>query len=321
MFHLYRQSTKGLNFTYKSILIYLYLLLAFQYPNFLLECRHISNETNIPDSFARVYTLPDGEIVTKLKWNNFTAIETRFSNIDLIQIIKESHVIQLWLSRGELVDCEYTDDKHKVQLIRNEFAKINPNMRKDSRVFTLVENYNNLTTLPKPLKRLTEYEQFVEQCSKLHTTLRSKYEKNRTQKNRNGRIKRNLLVFPGTNWCGQGSNSQNFEDLGEYTFADRCCRDHDRCKYSIGPFDTRYHLFNYRFHFVSHCSCDERFRSCLKVANSGAANLVGKIFFNVVQTKCFMFQMDEICQDRSWWGTCVTSKRRKRAVFRDPMTY
>lgn len=166
MFHLYRQSTKGLNFTYKSILIYLYLLLAFQYPNFLLECRHISNETNIPDSFARVYTLPDGEIVTKLKWNNFTAIETRFSNIDLIQvrgeikrdtrlfphilfiyhllihylqIIKESHVIQLWLSRGELVDCEYTDDKHKVQLIRNEFAKINPNMRKDSRVFTLVE--------------------------------------------------------------------------------------------------------------------------------------------------------------------------------------
>lgn len=76
-----------------------------------------------------------------------------------------------------------------------------------------------------------------------------------------------------------------------------------------------------RFHFVSHCSCDERFRSCLKVSNSGAANLVGKIFFNIVQTKCFMFQMDEVCQERSWWGSCVDSKRRKRAVFRDPMTY
>lgn len=37
-------------------------------------------------SFARVYTLPDGEVVSKLKWRNFTAIETRFSHLDLIQV-------------------------------------------------------------------------------------------------------------------------------------------------------------------------------------------------------------------------------------------
>ncbi|KAF7489107.2 Group 3 secretory phospholipase A2 [Sarcoptes scabiei] len=129
------------------------------------------------------------------------------------------------------------------------------------------------------------------------------------------------MLFPGTKWCGKGSNGKDFTDLGDYSFADRCCRDHDRCKYSIGPFESQYHLFNYGFHYVSHCSCDERFRSCLKVADSGAANLVGKIFFNVVKTKCFMFKIDDVCMERSWWGSCLETKRRKRAVFRDPMTY
>ena len=37
-------------------------------------------------SFARVYILPDGEVVSKLKWRNYTAIETRFSHLDLIQV-------------------------------------------------------------------------------------------------------------------------------------------------------------------------------------------------------------------------------------------
>lgn len=82
----------------------------------------------------------------------------------------------------------------------------------------------------------------------------------------------------------------------------------ERCALFGGPSLT---------HFCFAC----RFRSCLKVANSGAANLVGKIYFNVVETKCFMFQMEEVCNERSWWGSCLSSKRRKRAVFREPMTY
>ncbi|OTF76467.1 hypothetical protein BLA29_002062 [Euroglyphus maynei] len=59
----------------------------------------------------------------------------------------------------------------------------------------------------------------------------------------------------------------------------------------------------------------------MRVANSGAANLVGKIYFNVVKTKCFMFKMDEMCIDSTWWGNCIETKRRKRAVFREPMEY
>ncbi|XP_017478682.1 PREDICTED: uncharacterized protein LOC108368346 [Rhagoletis zephyria] len=233
-------------------------------------------------------------------------------------IIKEFQVVQLWLSNGELVDCEYTNDQHKVDAIQREFLKVNPNLRKDSKSFSLIEQHENFTTLPEHLKRLTEYDKFVHQCVGLHQLVREKFEQT---KKMGKRSKREMMIFPGTKWCGKGSNNLEFSDLGDYSFADRCCRDHDRCKYSIGPFTSRYHLFNFRFHYVSHCSCDERFRSCLKVADSGAANLVGKIFFNIVQTKCFMFSIEDHCTETSWWGNCLNSKRRKRAVFRDPMTY
>ncbi|KAI1291743.1 Acidic phospholipase A2 PA4 [Halotydeus destructor] len=64
-------------------------------------------------------------------------------------------------------------------------------------------------------------------------------------------------LFPGTNWCGSGSTSKGFSDLGHNMAADRCCRDHDHCKHTIAPFTTKYRLFNYRFHTVSHCDCDE----------------------------------------------------------------
>mgnify|MGYP006968462356 CR=1 FL=1 len=37
-------------------------------------------------NFARVYRLPDGEIITKLQLYNTTAIETQYNDIDLIQV-------------------------------------------------------------------------------------------------------------------------------------------------------------------------------------------------------------------------------------------
>ncbi|KAH9417052.1 hypothetical protein DERP_013166 [Dermatophagoides pteronyssinus] len=288
------------------------------------------------ESFASTYQLKDGEIITKLHWNNYSAIETRYLHIDLIQLTRNEHeIIQFWLTDGQLIDCEYTNDSKTIEKFHEQFNKINPNIHKDSKSFQMIEKYNNLTkitSLPEHLKRLIDYERYEHECQQLHQKIRQHYQskiinnnvnddKNLLRSRRRTRTKRDSLLFPGTKWCGKGSNGKVFEDLGDYSFADRCCRDHDRCKYSIGPFENQYHLFNYRFHYVSHCSCDERFRSCLKVANSGAANLVGKIYFNVVKTKCFMFKMDDMCTDRTWWGNCIETKRRKRAVFREPMEY
>ncbi|KAG8326056.1 hypothetical protein J6590_051392 [Homalodisca vitripennis] len=57
------------------------------------------------------------------------------------------------------------------------------------------------------------------------------------------------------------------------------------------------------------------------MADTGSANLVGKLFFNVVQTKCFVLKPEKICVQRSWWGKCKKMHYRKQAHIRDNMPY
>ncbi len=47
---------------------------------------------------------------------------------------------------------------------------------------------------------------------------------------------------------------------------------------------SRHGLYNWRPYTAMHCSCDDRFRSCLKLSRSRSADTVGKVFFNVIKT-------------------------------------
>ncbi|KAK3594784.1 hypothetical protein CHS0354_030731, partial [Potamilus streckersoni] len=67
----------------------------------------------------------------------------------------------------------------------------------------------------------------------------------------------NVLIFPGTKWCGKGDLAKCYDDLGPDQETDSCCRDHDCCPYIIPPFTSRYNVFNYRFHSLIHCDCDD----------------------------------------------------------------
>lgn len=63
--------------------------------------------------------------------------------------------------------------------------------------------------------------------------------------------------------------------------------------------------------------CDYRFRTCLKMADSADATMVGKLFFNIIQTKCFVLKPEPVCKKYSWWGKCVKNGYRKRAHLRN----
>ncbi|XP_049291189.1 uncharacterized protein LOC125768061 isoform X3 [Anopheles funestus] len=127
-----------------------------------------------------------------------------------------------------------------------------------------------------------------------------------------------MLRVPGTKWCGKGWSARNYVEMGGYSKADRCCRQHDlSCPFWILGFETKYNLFNWRVNTLMHCGCDERFRTCLKMADSSDANLVGKLFFNIVQMKCFVLKPETVCVKRTWWNKCEKKIRRKRAHLRD----
>ncbi|RVE49080.1 hypothetical protein evm_006326 [Chilo suppressalis] len=131
-----------------------------------------------------------------------------------------------------------------------------------------------------------------------------------------------VLRVPGTKWCGKGYSATRYSQLGGYTRTDRCCRTHDlRCPFWIGGMEKKYGVYNWRINTLMHCRCDERFRACLKLADTSVSNMVGKLFFNVVQTKCFVLKPVKICTQRSWWGKCLRRGYTKQAYLRDNMPY
>ncbi|XP_073962654.1 uncharacterized protein [Choristoneura fumiferana] len=95
-------------------------------------------------------------------------------------------------------------------------------------------------------------------------------------------------IYPGTLWCGDGhSATARSSDLGLFFFTDTCCREHDACKIYIRSGDTKYGLTNTGLFTRSHCSCDAKFRECLKKTNSLVSAQIGLTYFNVLGPQCF----------------------------------
>ncbi|KAF3422651.1 hypothetical protein E2986_10082 [Frieseomelitta varia] len=93
-------------------------------------------------------------------------------------------------------------------------------------------------------------------------------------------------ILPGTKWCGAGDIAENYHDLGRETQIDRCCRSHDLCPVKIRAQQTRYNLTNYSVYTKSHCACDETLYHCLKATTSPTAQIMGRIYFNVIKVPC-----------------------------------
>ncbi|XP_053727655.1 group 3 secretory phospholipase A2-like [Synchiropus splendidus] len=128
--------------------------------------------------------------------------------------------------------------------------------------------------------------------------------------------RKRAFTFPGTRWCGTGTNAADYEDLGMFDSADRCCRDHDHCRHNIPAFTMRYGVFNSNFYTVSHCGCDQRFQKCLLGVNDSIASMVGYGFFNILRVPCFELQQQRRCNTMSWWGMCKDVQEVAHAVFR-----
>ncbi|KAM3935848.1 protein PROCA1 [Leptodactylus fuscus] len=134
------------------------------------------------------------------------------------------------------------------------------------------------------------------------------------------RVKRGF-TYPGTLWCGAGNIVADESELGEHKETDSCCRTHDHCDYVIHPFAYSYGYRNMRWHTISHCQCDNRFKECLRSVNDTASRVVGQAFFNVIQVQCFEFDYKEHCVERTWYGWCTKYKNETIAVPRDSGLY
>ncbi|XP_063336615.1 group 3 secretory phospholipase A2 [Pelmatolapia mariae] len=134
------------------------------------------------------------------------------------------------------------------------------------------------------------------------------------------RVKRGFIV-PGTLWCGSGNKAPSYSDLGVFSETDRCCREHDQCKHTILSFHSEFGIFNSNIFTMSHCDCDNKFRSCLVEANDGIADVVGYTFFNLLKMHCFTFSHRLQCTQRNWFGMCKETKMALYAEVHSPILY
>ncbi|CAG9827690.1 unnamed protein product [Diabrotica balteata] len=96
-------------------------------------------------------------------------------------------------------------------------------------------------------------------------------------------------IVPGTKWCGTGDIAKNYFDLGTDSAVDSCCRAHDLCPVKVMANSKKYDLVNNSLFTKSHCRCDDELFQCLKKSlPSPSANLMGQIYFNIVQVPCLM---------------------------------
>ncbi|XP_022646307.1 uncharacterized protein LOC111244031 isoform X1 [Varroa destructor] len=108
-------------------------------------------------------------------------------------------------------------------------------------------------------------------------------------------LKKMLLIFPGTIWCGAGNKANNdTERLGAHNETDACCREHDLNSDYIaaGQIAHDYGNIHNKYSFtMSSCESDSRFRECLlrNVAGNGSdsSEAVGYLYFTIIKPKCF----------------------------------
>ncbi|XP_047039105.1 uncharacterized protein LOC124643995 isoform X2 [Helicoverpa zea] len=302
-------------------------------------------------NFVMTDYLIDGEVENRVHFNGVTAKETYVGadglGLKLRQLTDGRHLVQVIYSQnGDIQDCEYITQgksaRNFLKTLRKELK-----LALDEEIFRIVNkqpnnieeekfyrHFGNVTfrilkdgdRLPPDISNWLDYDKLKMECLKRHEELKYMMEnKNKVGEISLTRPKRDtmeLLRVPGTKWCGKGFSATRYAQLGGHTRTDRCCRVHDlRCPFWIGALEKKYGFYNWRVNTLMHCRCDERFRACLKLADTSVSNMVGKLFFNVVQTKCFILKPVKMCTQRSWWGKCLRRGYTKQAYLRDNLPY
>ncbi|XP_069703766.1 uncharacterized protein [Periplaneta americana] len=310
-------------------------------------------------NFISTDALYDGEQERRIHYNGITAKETAVTtasadnstreSVKLRQLTDGIHFIQLiYGADKDLRDCEFLRQKKIVRDFLESFRKDIERAKMSSTESDTSEDelggdiysFRNVTfqildngvPLPSDIAEWLDFESLKQQCKENHREMKKLLrqtqhgteEQKRHANNHLERKKRGIaemFIAPDTKWCGHKHLASEYLDLGGLSNVDRCCRRHDLCPHSIPGFSKKYHMFNFRPFSLSHCHCDRRFRTCLKMADTGPANIVGKLFFNIVQTKCFVLKPEKLCVKHSWWGKCLKYEYRKQAYLRDNIPY
>ena len=247
-----------------------------------VRCNHTKNERELRIAFKGVFMLETTAFLDSL-------FETK-----LHQITDGTKLVQTVSQNGVVKDCDYTLDNSTILQFVQDFANDTKIFygREEGDVFSLYNTSSSRDSdsasafvffrrrkFLQQFRNLIKIRHDVKICHQIASNIKRSHHlpKERLLPVENGdsrflpteggsagrrRSKRSslfasFLMYPGTKWCGRGQLATSFDELGEDNELDMCCRDHDFCNLIIEPFTRKFHYFNFRFHAVLHCKCDE----------------------------------------------------------------
>lgn len=186
---------------------------------------------------------PDGELEIFVHKNRIWSLEMGLSGDPngprIVRATNGRVMVKNIYQGNQLSDCDIVKSKEEIQDFLREFQ---------SRVPSHHTNHSRTSDTIHFHKLRTD-------CVVFHESL----DLERGDKEKDKRVKRSLLIFPGTNWCGKGNQAKYVSDFGSATKTDKCCLEHDGCPYIIEGLARNFNYFNYRLHTLSYCDCDKRY--------------------------------------------------------------
>ncbi|XP_067932142.1 phospholipase A2 hemilipin-like [Watersipora subatra] len=297
--------------------------------------RHRQEEANYE------YIQGNQGVVTLLR-----AVNDTKHSLSLLEMTNGSTIVQLVLTQeNHLSDCDISTSRQQIhRLLKHVTSRYHQasfvSMKKMENGFERLR-----ATQDNSLNMDKSFSSWITECNQLHiaelqlnlndtemivaaSDITVRLDKSSINlENRRKRYKRGFtdLIYPGTKWCGKGNSSKHVNDLGEYKYTDHCCRTHDFCPNVIPALSTDYYYFNYGLLTVSHCSCDSRLKYCLRKASTyygdQLADMIGRLYFNVIGIDCFTLKEERVCTQRSFWGRCLKREKVWQAVFEESLSY
>ena len=109
-------------------------------------------------------------------------------------------------------------------------------------------------------------------------------------------------AYEGTKFCSRfGSNfNPKYNEGNDAT--DECCKILKSCDFHIPYLNQRHGFLNVEMYDIVDCTCLEQFKGCLNnLKNDEKAQEIHKIFFELLNMKCFELQEDQTCLKYSTW--------------------
>lgn len=114
--------------------------------------------------------------------------------------------------------------------------------------------------------------------------------------------------MPGTKYCTRFGATYNPRFIDGNNAEDNCCKILKGCNHSIPYMHYRHGYFNANLYDITECQCLDEFKICLQNVDTDLSHEIQRLFFELLDMKCYQHVSHETCQKYSkWFETCEES--------------